>query len=146
MPDVVLDRGGHLADQPVRDVDAVQLAQVPLDLARGHPARVQGEDLLVEAVERARVLGHDPRLERGVTIARQLDPDRPIDRPQRLLREPVAPVRLPLERLATRRVAEMLLQLGPGRALDQPLAQLVDQSVRAGQLLRPLVLPEQLID
>src|SRR6266550_1340809 len=27
--DVVLDRGGHLADQPLRDVDAVQLAQLP---------------------------------------------------------------------------------------------------------------------
>src|SRR3972149_5969815 len=40
----------------------------------------------------------------------------------------------------------MLLERGAGRAFDQPLAQLVDQSVRAGQLLRPLVLPEQLID
>jgi hypothetical protein len=40
----------------------------------------------------------------------------------------------------------MLLQLGAGRTLDQPPAQLVDQSVRAGQLLRPLILPEQLID
>src|SRR6266705_3057898 len=144
--DVFLDRAGHLRDQPLGDVDAVQLAQVPLDLARGHPARVQREDLLVEAVERARVLGHNPRLERVVTITRQLDPDRPIDRPQRLLRQPVAPVRLTLERLATRRVAEMLLQLGAGRPLDQPLAQPIDQPLRAGQLLRPLILPEQLID
>src|SRR6266496_2945216 len=61
--DVVLDRGGHLRDQPVRDVDAIELAQVPLDLAGRHPAGVEGEDLLVEAVERAGVLGHDPRLE-----------------------------------------------------------------------------------
>jgi hypothetical protein len=58
-PDVVLDRRGHLRDQPVRDVDAIPLAQMPLDLPRRHPARVQGEDLLVEAVEGARVLGHD---------------------------------------------------------------------------------------
>src|SRR2546421_13108135 len=40
----------------------------------------------------------------------------------------------------------MPLQLGAGGAFDQPLAQLVDQTVRAGQLLRPPVLPEQLID
>src|SRR5207237_1402570 len=60
--------------------------------------------------------------------------------------QPVAPVRLTLERLATRRVAEMLLQLGAGRPLDQPLAQPIDQPLRAGQLLRPLILPEQLID
>src|SRR6266511_1261643 len=60
-PDVVLDRGSHLRDQPVGDVDAVQLAQMPLDLPGRHPARVEREDLLVEAVERPRVLGHDPR-------------------------------------------------------------------------------------
>src|SRR5207247_2278005 len=40
----------------------------------------------------------------------------------------------------------MLLQLDTGRTLDQPLAQLIDQPVRAGQLLRSRVLPEQLID
>src|SRR6266508_1004941 len=144
--DVVLDRGGHLADQPVRDVDAVQLAQMPLDLAGRHPARVEGEDLLVEAVEGAGVLGHDPRLERGVAVARQLDRDRPVDRAQRLRRDAVAPVRLRLRRLRTRRVAEMLLQLGAGSPLDQTPTQLVDQPLRAGQLLRPPVLPEQLID
>jgi hypothetical protein len=40
----------------------------------------------------------------------------------------------------------MLLQLGAGRTLDQPLPQPVDQPLRAGQLLRPLVLPQQPID
>src|SRR6266511_3451173 len=144
--DVVLDRAGHLRDQPLGDVDAVQLAQVPLDVARRHPAGVQREDLLVEAVERAAVLGHDPRLEGGVAVAWQLDRERPVDRAQRLRRRPVAPVRLSLRRLHARRIAEMLLQLGAGGAFDQPLAQPVDQSVRTGQLLRPLVLPQQLID
>src|SRR6266542_2829423 len=144
--DVVLDRGGHLADQPVRDVDAVQLAQVPLDLAGRQPAGVEGEDLLVEAVERTGVLRDDPRLERRVAIAWQPDRDRPVNRPQRLRRDAVTPVRLPLGRLGARRIAEVLLQLGAGGTLDQPLAQPVDQPVRAGQLLRPLVLPQQLID
>src|SRR5439155_7138751 len=146
MPDVVLDRRGHLADQPVRDVDAVQLAQVPLDLPRRHPAGVQGEDLLVEAVEGTGVLGHDPRLEARVAITGQLDRDRPVDGAQRLRRRPVPPVRLLLRRLRARPVAEVLLELGTGRPLDQTLAQPVDQSVRAGQLLRPRVLPQQLID
>src|SRR5438034_11793688 len=40
----------------------------------------------------------------------------------------------------------MLLQLGARRPLDQTPTQPVDQPIRAGQLLRPLVLPEQLID
>src|SRR5204863_825884 len=56
------------------------------------------------------------------------------------------PVRLRLGRLRTRRITEVLLKLGAGRTLDQPLAQLVDQPIRAGQLLRPPVLPEQPID
>src|SRR6266704_230192 len=38
------------------------------------------------------------------------------------------------------------LQLNTGRPFDQTPPQLVDQPIRAGQLLRPLVLPEQLID
>src|SRR6266545_4543146 len=96
---VVLDRGGHLADQPVRDVDAVQLAQMPLDLAGRHPAGVQGEDLLVEAVEGTRMLRHDPRLKRCVAVARQLDSERPVDRTQRLLGDAVAAVGLFLGRL-----------------------------------------------
>ena len=144
--DVVLDRGGHLADQPLRDLDAVEVAQMPLDIAGGHPAGVERQDLVVEAVERAGVLGHDLRLERRVTVPGQLDRDRPVDRPQRLRRLTVAPVRLPLRYLLTGPVAEMLLELGTGRTLDQPLPQLVDQPIRARQLLRPRVLAQQLID
>src|SRR5438034_5891198 len=117
-----------------------------LDLPRRHPARVESEDLLVEAIERARVLGHDPRLERPVAVTRQLDRDRAVDGAQRLRRRPVAPVRPPFGRLRTGRVAKVLLQLGAGRPFDQTAPQLVDQSVRAGQLLRPRVFPQQLID
>src|SRR5262249_20240085 len=76
----------------------------------------------------------------------QPDRERPVDRPQRLLGDAVAPIRLFLRRPAASRVAEMLLQLGAGSTLDQPLPQPIDQPVRAGQLLRPLILPEQLID
>jgi hypothetical protein len=75
---------------------------VPLDLAGRHPAGIEGEDLLVETVEGARMLGHDPRLERGVAVAWQLDRDGPLDRAQRLLRAAVAPVRLPIRRLRGR--------------------------------------------
>src|SRR6266511_1070974 len=144
--DVVLDRARHLRDQPLGDVDAVQLAQVALDVAGRHAAGVEREDLLVEAVEGTPVLGHDPRLEAALPVARQLDPDRPILRAQRLRRRPVAPIRLPLGRLSARRIAEMLPQLDTGRPFDQTAPQLVNQPIRTGQLLRPLVLPEQLID
>jgi len=93
-----------------------------LDVTRRHPAGVQREDLLVEAVEGAGVLGHDPRLEARVAVTRQLDPDRAVDGTQRLRRNTVAAVRLPFGRLGTGRVAEVLLELDAGRPFDQPLA------------------------
>jgi hypothetical protein len=40
----------HRADQVRRDVDAVELAQVPLDLAHAHAAGIQGDDLLRETI------------------------------------------------------------------------------------------------
>jgi hypothetical protein len=51
-----------------------------LNVSGGHPTGVQLEDLIVEAVEAAGVLGHDPRLKAGVAIARQRHVDRPVDR------------------------------------------------------------------
>jgi hypothetical protein len=41
-----------------------------LDFARAHAARVQGDDLLVEAGETALVLGNQLRVEATVPIAR----------------------------------------------------------------------------
>ena len=133
-PHVVLDRGGDLADQPLADIDAVELAEVALDVARRHPARIERQDLIVEAIEAPRVLGHDPRLERRVAVPRQLDRERPIDRAQRLARPTVTPIGLLPGRLLTRRIAEMLTQLHTRSALDQPPPQPVDQPLRARQL------------
>src|SRR5205085_8940533 len=43
---------GHRADQVRRDLEAVELAQVPLDLAGAHAAGVHRHDLIVEAGKR----------------------------------------------------------------------------------------------
>ena len=117
-----------------------------LDLAGRHPARVERQDLVVEAVEAAGVLGHDPRLETRVAVAWQLDRDRPVDRPQRLTARAVTTIVLLLGRLAARPIPEMLTQLSARSALDQPLPQLIDQAIRAGQITGVLVPREQLID
>ena len=45
---VVHDRVGDLADQLPADLDAVDLLQVRLDVARGQSTRVQREDLVVK--------------------------------------------------------------------------------------------------
>jgi hypothetical protein len=52
-----------LADQLVRHVRAVQLSQVRRNIARRHSARVESENLLVEALQPPLMLGDELRLE-----------------------------------------------------------------------------------
>lgn len=64
----------HFADQAGADFDLVQLLQVSLDLAGGHPTDVYRQDLVVEAPPACLVLPDDLRLElpfrsRGVAIS-----------------------------------------------------------------------------
>ena len=89
-----------------------------LDVADAHPARVQGDDLLVEAREAALVLAHDLRLERALTVARLLDPDRAVLGVQRFPAATVAGVADAAGRRLPRLVTEVLAQLGVHRAFD----------------------------
>src|ERR1022692_2742231 len=52
---------------------AVDFLQVPLDFARGHAARVQRHDLVVEAREPRLMFGQDLRLERADAVSRHFD-------------------------------------------------------------------------
>src|SRR5439155_22147171 len=61
--DVVEDRVGDLGDQLRADLGAVDLGQVALDLADRQPARVERDDLLVEADPARLALGDDLGLE-----------------------------------------------------------------------------------
>ena len=53
----------HRADQVGRDLDAVELAQMPDDLAGAHAAGIHRHDLVVEAGEAALILGDELRVE-----------------------------------------------------------------------------------
>ena len=74
---VLHDRVGDAADQVATDLDAVDLGQVRLDVARRQAARVEREDLVVEALETPLALPHDLRLEAALAIPRRLDPTGP---------------------------------------------------------------------
>jgi hypothetical protein len=55
-----------------RDLEAVELAQMPLDLAGAHAPRIHRHDLVVEAGEAPLVLGDQLRVEGRQPIARDL--------------------------------------------------------------------------
>ena len=78
LADVVHHGVGDTADQIPADLDAVDLGQVRLDVARREPARVEREDLLVEPLEAPLALAHDLRLKAAVAIARRIDRNRPV--------------------------------------------------------------------
>src|SRR5690606_28744366 len=65
---LVHDGVGSARDEVGRDIGAVQLAQVTLDVARRHASRVESDDFLVEALEPPLSLGQEPRLERALAV------------------------------------------------------------------------------
>jgi hypothetical protein len=71
--EIVDHRLGHGRDQGGRDLGAVEFLQVALDLAGGHPARVERNHLVVEALETALALLHELRREGTRPVARDLD-------------------------------------------------------------------------
>jgi len=137
---------GDARDQVVADFDPVQLTQVRLDVTHRHAARVQGDDLLVEAAEASLVPGHDHRLEAADPVAWLLDPHRAVLGMHRLLAEAVAGVAGAARWRLTALVAQVVRQLGVHRPLDQALRQAVKQALRAGELLGRARAGEQLVD
>ena len=120
----------HRADQVGRDLDAVELAQVPDDLAGAHAARVHRHDLVVEAGKAALVLGDQLRIEARLPVARHLQLDLAGVGRHRLAAIAVAAVAGPV--LAD----EVMVHLGVQRPLGQRLLQIVEQAVRVERRLR----------
>ena len=97
-------------------------------------------------LEPARVLGHDLRLERASSVARLLDPHRPVPGMHGFRGRAVAGVAGPAGRRLAVLVTEMVGQLGRHRPLNKTLGQPLQQAVGAGDLLRRTGAGEQLVD
>ena len=129
---LVQDGVGDGADQVGRDVDPVELTQMPLDLADAHAAGVHRDDLLVEAGKPPLVLGDQLRIEGRQPIPRNLEVDLAGLGQHRLLAIAVAAVG-PAVRLAG---LQVMIHLRVQRPLGQRLLQLVQQAVLLERRLR----------
>ena len=144
-PHLVENRVGDPADQIGRDLGAIEFGQVALDLAHRHAARVEAQDLVVEAVEPGLALGDQLRLEAAGPVARDRDLDLAVLGQDRLRARPVAAVAAAAAGRVALLVAKMLGQLRTKRALDQRLLQLLEKPVLAGQVFGLLIVSKQLI-
>jgi hypothetical protein len=126
----LLHRIRHRADQVRRHVDAVELAQMPDDLARAHAARVHRDDLVIEAGKPALVLGDKLRIEARLPVSRHLQLELAAVGRDRLPAIVVAAVarRGPSD--------EVMVHLGVQRTVGQRLLQLVQKAVRIKRRLR----------
>jgi hypothetical protein len=106
----------HRADQIRRDFHGVHFREEALDFPHGHPARVQRQNLVVEAGEAALVFGDQPRLEGALTIPRHVNPQRTVIGQHRLATRSVAMIRRVVRFVAAGRVTQMVRQL-PARSM-----------------------------
>ena len=141
-----IDIGVHLADQPGRDLNPIDLPQVRLHITDRQPAAVEGEDLLVEPLKAPLALAHNLRLKAPVTIARRLDPHRAVLGRQRLRCAAVASVPRTARRFLMRFVPEMVGQLDLHRPLHKPLRQPAQEPAGPDDLLLRTRSGQQLID
>jgi hypothetical protein len=106
---------------------------------------MQGDDLVVEAIQTGLALRHDLRLEGPVAIARNVDLDRSVLGQHRLGRGSVAVVARPAAGRIAFLVTKMVRQLGAQRPLEQRLLELLEQAVLTQQVFRLLVAGQKLV-
>src|SRR4029450_4720100 len=133
--DVGQDGVGDAADRVALDLNAVEIAEVLLDVAHAHPAGVEPEDPVVQAGQPGLALGHELGIEAAVTVARGAARPRPELGLPRLPGRAVAMVAGPARRRLPRRVAEVLGQLGAQRGLDHATGELAKHPARTGDLI-----------
>lgn len=133
--DVLGDGVGDAADEVGRDLDAVELVEVALDVAQAHPTGVEGKDALVESRDATHTLPNELGVERALAIARDVDGDLAVVGEERFGRVAVASVVGAL-RLGSWLEAELGGHLALERLLDEAGGELLEQHVLVEKLVR----------
>jgi hypothetical protein len=125
---------GDPADRVLADLGAVHLLEMRGDLTGRQPTRRERQHDLIDPCEPSLALADDLRLERRLSVPRDLDLDRPDLREHRLGACPVTAVAAVASCRVVLLVAEVLAHLGVQRRLEHALGQLAQQPARADQL------------
>jgi hypothetical protein len=127
--DLVGDHVGHVRDQFPGRGHAVHLPQMGLDIASGHPPRVQRQNHVLNAANPAGAFRHDPRLERTVPVTGNIDLNRTVHRRHGLDGLPIAGITTSLTGRITGFIPQMIGHLGLKRPLQHRLRHLIQQPV-----------------
>src|SRR5215468_9907706 len=101
---------------------------MPLDLAAGHPTRVERDDLVVEAVEPSLSFLDELRIELPVAVTRDLDRDLALLAFESLARLAVAGIAGVLSFRRVFLVTEMMSHLSVKDPLNQGLGELLEKT------------------
>src|SRR5579872_1474627 len=132
--DFLQHRLGDRADQVRRDVDAVNLHKMPLDLPNRQATGIHRHDLVVEAGKAALILGDQLRIEGSFPVARHRDLQLRRIGQNLLLRVAVAVIAAITAALAGF-LSQMVIHLGVQHSFGQRLLQVVKQTVLAKYVL-----------
>src|SRR5262249_60896749 len=114
-------------DQIGRDLDAIELVQMRLDLANRKPAGIEADDPVVKALDPGLAFGNNLRLEAAVTVAWHGQIDRPVIADHSFARIAVPAGAGAPARWIALLVSQSLGQLCSQRPLHQAPFQLVKQ-------------------
>jgi hypothetical protein len=112
---------------------------MPLDLAGGHPTRVERDDLVVEVVEPSLPLLDELRIELLVAVTRDLDRDLALLAFERSARLAVAGVAGVLSFWRVFLVAEMMSHLSVQDPFNEGFGELLEQTILTKKVFRFLV-------
>src|SRR5271167_1020349 len=146
VPDLLQNGIGDAADKIRGYIDAIELRQMPLDLAHRHAARVKAQNLIVKAIEPCLALRDELRLKGAGPVAGNENLNFPVLAQKRLRACAVAAITASPSGRVALLVAQMLRQLRAERPLNQSLLKVLEKPIVAGQILRLAIVRQKLIE
>ncbi|SIT18987.1 hypothetical protein SAMN05421759_1382 [Roseivivax lentus] len=144
-PDLIQNSVGDTADQVGRDLQAIEIEQMGLDVADRQPDRVEPDDLVIHPVDPGLALLHQLRLEAAVPVTGDRHRQFPVLSLENLGRCAVAAIGLAERRALALFIAKMRGQFGTQHPFHELDLQFFHEPSIAEQIFRALHALQQFI-